>query len=415
MISFVGVSTLLLIILIGVFIRRSRKNIASKYYFYLLFVMGAAGIILPMDQYLLQVTKEFKTLNIFLFATLMILALIPWSWIDNWLKANNGICLKLRDRYIRHIKFFLLVIIFSSLFAFIYCMPYAIMAYQMGGAEVRALIRESSLMPVNFLSTICNAVGYLAPVQILCLYLCLIDERLKKYWIWVFLASLSYIVTSAPMQARDGFIFIPLTYLFLYPIFRGSISQQTKDRLKKFVPFLGIFAFILLASITISRFSDKSKFSSPLQSFIYGTYGYFYQQPFVFDNLIEYVPAQQGVSHRFMLLCKIFDLPTKEYIPTNPSLEQSFSTMYGSFYMATGFTSLILASLFFVISWTIVFSSMIKRNNTSSLMICYSVFLYHVISGLFYFRFSQESPMSLYISIIILSFLLPNIIERRNN
>lgn len=397
------------------FLKRKMHSFTSRYYYYLLFVMGAAGLVLPMEEYLLQVTRQFNILNIILFAVLMLLALIPWSYIDQWAKNNDSVEYAVKDEYLGVLKHFMLFIILTSLFAYIYCMPYAIMAYQMGGSEVRALIRESSLMPVNFLSTICYAVGYLAPIQIFCVYLCLIDDRLKKYRIWVFFASFSYIVTSAPIQARDGFIFIPLTYLFLFPVFRRSMSHRVIKMLKKSLPILAGFAIFLLVSITISRFSQDTRYNSPLHSFIYGTYGYFYQQPFVFDNLIEYVPAHQGISHRFMLLCKLFGIPETEYMPIDASLEQSFSTMYGSFYMATGFSSLIISSLFFVISWSVVFKLLKDRNNSSSIIICYSVFIYHVVSGLFYFRFSQESPMSLYIFIIVLSFILPNFIDKRES
>lgn len=414
MVSFTGASIILLAVWFFAYYCRKDKSPTSKNYYILLFIMGAAGILLPMEQYLLQVTHQFKAYNISLFAFLLLLALIPWSKIDRWSRKEHA-SYRIKGKYIGAIKIFLLFIIFSAIFAYVYCMPYAIMAYKMGGSEVRSLIVESSLMPVNMLSTICYAVGYLAPIQIVCFYLCLIDDRLKNFRVWVFMASLSYIVTSAPIQARDGFIFIPLTYLFLYPIFKGSINRVTVEKFKKTIPLIGGVGLLLIASITFSRFSENTRFSSPMHSFIYGTYGYFYQQPYVFDNLIEYVPATQGLSHRFPLLCKLLDIPIKEYIPSDVSLEKSFSTMYGSFYMATGFSSLIIASLFFVISWSIVFAMQISRKNTSSLITSYSVFIYHVVSGLFYFRFSQESPMSLYLIIILISFFLPNFIEQKSS
>lgn len=413
MVSFAGASIILLAVWGVAYYCRKDKSPTSKNYYILLFIMGAAGILLPMEEYLLQVTHQFKVFNISLFAFLLLLALIPWSKIDTW-SRRGYVSYRIKNRYIGAIKIFLLFIIFSAIFAYVYCMPYAIMAYKMGGAEVRFLIQDSSLMPANFLSTICYAVGYLAPIQIVCFYICLIDDRLKKFRAWVFLASLSYIVTTAPIQARDGFIFIPLTYLFLYPIFKGSINRETIVKIRKVIPLIAGVGLLLIASITFSRFSENTNYNSPMHSLIYGTYGYFYQQPYVFDNLLEYVPANQGLSQRFPLLCKLFDIPIKEYVPFDFSLEKSFSTMYGSFYMATGFSSLIIASLFFVISWSIVFAMQISRKNTSSLIICYSVFIYHVVSGLFYFRFSQESPMLLYLTIIAVSFFLPNIIEQKN-
>ena len=413
MVSFTEASIILLAIWFLVYYCRKDKSLTSKKYYILLFIMGAAGILLPMQEYLLQVTHEFNAFNIVLFAFLLLSVLLPWSKIDAW-KRREYPLYRIKNRYIGAVKIFLLFIIFSAIFAYVYCMPYAIMAYKMGGSEVRLLIADSSLMPENILSTICYAVGYLAPIQIVCFYLCLIDDRLNKFRFWVFLASLSYIVTTAPIQARDGFIFIPLTYLFLYPICKNSINRETIVKFKRVLLLIGGVGFLLIATITFSRFSESTQYSSPIHGIIYGTYGYFYQQPYVFDNLLEYVPATQGLSRRFPLLCKLFDIPIKEYIPQNALLEQSFSTMYGSFYMATGFSSLIIASLFFVISWSIVFSKHISRKNTSSLIICYSVFIYHVVSGLFYFRFSQESPMSLYLIIIVISFFLPNIIEQKS-
>ena len=143
---------------------------------------------------------------------------------------------------------------------------------------------------------------------------------------------------------------------------------------------------------------------------IAGTWGYFYQQPYVFDETIQHQVYFHGISHRFPLLGQIMNLPPSTNHILDFKFEWMFGTMYASFYSATGWPSLIIASLFFMLSWAIVLRTHLRKHNYLGLLVVFSLYLYFLISGLFYLRLSAVSVTITYLVIIALSFFLNNII-----
>ena len=404
MLSFLQVSLLLLLIWTLFYKLLKNKVHSCKGYFVLLFVMASAGIVLPLEDMIdLDFYPEFSVFGIVLFALLLISAIVPWLRFDNYLK--NVSKFQVNPQYIKVLNSVMVTMIILSVFAIVYTLPYAVTAYKMGAADVRSIIKEQSLLPKSPLTTIAVGVGLLTPVYVLLFYISLLTEKLKNKSKYLFLGSLTYLVTSASFQARDGFVFIPLTYYFLFVVFKKSIPEFEKEKILKTFRYLFPVLLSFLMLISIERFYKYNSDDS-LKSLIAGTWGYFYQQPYVFDMNIQPMQFFQGLGHRFELFAQIFDFPvSQDFIPTY-KFEWMFGTMYSSFYSAEGWFSLFVASLFFVFSWTFIMHLLIKNNNHFGVLLVFSLYVYFLISGLFYFRFSAVSITIVYILLVCSSLLL---------
>ena len=403
MLSHAGVSLVLLSIWGVAFFLLKKKLRTSKFYFVLLFLMGVAGLVLPLENWLdIGINNDFNISIIVLFAFLLIGSLIPWLKFDTYLSRVRSI--RFNPAYEDIIRILFIVLIALSTYALLYTLPYAIISYNMGAAEVRAYIQEDSILPDSPLTTIAVGVGLLAPIYILMFYMSLCSKRLRGYALPLFLSSLIYLVTSAPFQARDGFIMIPLTYFFLYQVFKSSLSKKSIKLVKKIIIIAVPVLLVFLLIITFDRFYHSGN-NNPWQGIISGTWGYFYQQPYVFDQTVQDQTFFHGITYRFPLVGHILGIPsTGRHLDYN--FEYMFGTMYATFYSATGWGSLIAATLFFYISWTVVMSIMNKQRNYFGMIIVFSLYLYFLISGLFYHRLSSESITIVYLLLILISFFV---------
>ena len=402
-------SSIYLLLIWGVsFLLLRKKLITSKGYFLLLFIMAIAGLLLPLD-YLLNIdyTPIFKVENILLFAILLVTAIIPWLLFDVYYCHISS--MSINPNFICILRIVCVVLLLLSFYAIIYCMPYAIKAYEMGSSVVRTQLTDESILPSTFQTTIAVAAGIIAPVYILLFFLSLISNKLKLFSWPLFIGSLTYLVTSAPSQARDGFILIPATYYFLYKIFKPFLSEKSLRKLKRFSMITIPFGVFFWGQLTLGRFYEGN-FEESFDRLIAGTWGYFYQQPFVFDQTIQHQTFFHGISYRFPLIGELMGLPPVTERIINEKFEFMFGTMYASFYSATGWNSLIVASLFFALSWTLVFFIHNKFGNFMGMLLVFSIYLYYLISGLFYLRFSAVSITITFLVLIGLSFFLKRII-----
>lgn len=405
MLNYFQAALILLVIWCFAYIILKRKLITSKIYFGLLLLMCGAGICLPLDTFLdLGTDPRFSPFNITIFAILLITAIYPWVIFDNYYKKSGKYVINRKS--ITFFRFVFIGMIILAIYAISYSLPYAIIGYKLGAAQVRAIILDDSILPKSPLTTIAVGVGILAPIYIVMFYISLLDNNLRKYSLPLFIGSLTYLVTSAAAQARDGFILIPLTYVFLYLVFKKSLSEESILTLHKYAKLVIPIGLTFLLIITISRFYSGK--DNPIISFIDGTWGYFYQQPYVFDQTIQHQTHFHGVGYRFPLFAKILDLPAVNDRFLNYKFEWMFGTMYATFYSANGWTSLIIFTCCFMFSWAIAFKILNKNKNYLGLLIVFALYLYHLISGLFYFRFSAISIMSTYLLVIFASFFLKN-------
>ena len=397
----------------GLYIVLNRKLYTSKLYFYLLFLMGSAGIVLPLDKFVHYYTQNYNVGVILLFAFLLVFSLIPWFYFDSKLKRWGRICIK--GKYVNVLKYIFIVNIILGLYSILYALPYAKLALEMGGDEVRHFIQDETLYPQNIFTTICVGIGFLTPIQILLFYLSLLDKKLWKFSLLLFLSSLSYIITSLPYMARDGFIFIPLTYFFLYKVFSKSLDEKIKHKIKRYATIIGSLVLSMFLLITVQRFFDNAKYGlSQTDSLIFGTWGYFFQQPYVFEQTIEYSTDFEGFSRRFELIENILGLPKNEFEIT--TLNTAFGTMYTDFYKAFGWNSLICFSLFYVISFRGLLAFLTKFQNHFSILLVFTIYIYYTISGLFYYKMFLISVTKLYLFVLCASLFMVNMLylERKN-
>lgn len=403
MLSHFDVSIILLIVWGLAFLRLRKKLISSKAYFILLFFMGSAGLFLPLNKWMdIGTPNDFNFFLIVLFAILLVCSIIPWIKFDKCF--SNVEAIRFNPSMEGGIRIVLVVMILMAVYAIAYTLPYAVIGYMMGAGEVRALIVDDSILPVNIFSTIALGVGFLAPIYILLFYLCLCSQKLKGFAFPIFIASGTYLVTTAPAQARDGFIMIPLTYFFLYQVFKPmlpSTSIKTVKRLLRIaVPILLIFFLV----ITLDRFFNDVS-GDRMETLMKGTWGYFYEQPYVFDQTVQHQVYFHGITNKFPLLGNMLGIPsTGRHIDFR--FEYSFGTQYASFYHATGWSSLIVASLFFILSWTVLIGLLHRGRNYFGMLIVFSLYLFFLISGLFYFRLADESITIAYLIIMLLAFFV---------
>ena len=411
MISSTQVSIVLIIIWGFVYYRLKKKLVTAKGYFLLLLIMGSAGLVLPMDEYIHYYSTRYGLFNTVVFAFLLIFTIIPWFYFDKHFK-NWGV-LKIKSSSIPFLRTLFILNIILGIYAIIYSIPYAIMALNMGANDVRQYINDDTFYPRSIWTTICVGIGYLSPLQILCYYLSLLDTRLKKFSTPLFIVSLSYLITMLPYASRDGFIFIPLTYLFLFKVFNRSLSDKSKKNIKRVTFIFGSIVLGIFLLITIQRFWDNIKGGrSSFESFIYGTWGYFFQQPYVFDQHIQYLTEFVGFSRRFELLEIIFGTPHHSFTPE--LLTTSFGTMYAEFYAVSGWKSLIYISLFYYISFSLLFKILFTKRNYFGILIVFSVYLYYTITGLFYYKMFLLSVTELYLFVLFGCLFINNVLYLDN-
>lgn len=384
-----------------------RKLITSKFYFVLLLIMGIAGIVLPLDKYVHYYSTVYDSVYILLFAVLVVMTLIPWLRFDK--EFRNWRVISVRDKYLGHLKIIFIIDILLGLYSIVYAFPYALMALSMGVDDVRQFIADASFYPKNFMTTVCVGIGYLTPIQILLFFISLLHPALKKFSILLFVISLSYLVTMLPYAARDGFIFIPLTYLFAYKVFAPSLSISLKQKIRKYALIVGGILLCGVLFISYQRFylSEKSGLDA-FDSMIYGTWGYFFQQPFVFEQTLSYDVSYFGFGRRFELINNLLDIPKLNY--SLDSLTTSFGTMYSEFFNCYGWSSLIGFSLFYYVSFFLLLRFQIKRKNYFSLLLVFIIYLYYTITGLFYYKMYLLAVTELYLVVLISSIFLSNIL-----
>lgn len=408
MLNYFQVSVVLIIIWGAAYYTLRKKIFTSKGYFMLLFVMAIAGIVLPLDEMLdLGCEPSFSFLYTILFAFLLLSAIIPWIDFEKYLKTIKRF--NINPSCLPTLRIAIITMTLLSIFAILYTLPYAIIAYKMGAADIRWVIKDQSLLSISPLTTVAVGVGLISPIYIYLFYLSLLTPELHKYSKYLFLGSLTYLVTSAAFQARDGFVFIPLTYFFLYQVFKKSLPELSKEYLKRTFKLVLPILLVGILVISFDRFFEKGS-SDAYKSLIGGTWGYFYQQPYVFDVNLQHMQHFQGLGHRFELIGVLFNLPYSTNYAPNYQFEWMFGTMYSSFYSASGWGSLLTASVFFSLSWLIVLRRLCGSHNHMGALLVFSLYIYFLISGLFYFRFSAMNITIVYLILIVISFSLNNYI-----
>lgn len=399
------VSILILTIISYVF----RKKILSGWvYIAILYFMFIPGVFFPVKEYI-GFINDVSLLNLIMFNFLLFTGFIPWLIFDSWLNkiklfylTNNGVSV---------LKVLIPIIIIFSFFSIIYVLPYSLHSLLLGANEVRSIISDVSVLPLTYTTSFSVAVAACFPLIVLLFYFSIIDKRLKKYRFYLLISSSIYIFTSMAFTARDGLVILPIMYIIFYIIFKKTFSIIDIRFLKKILSVIFLTTFLFLVLYSVDRFyNTNSNENSKSQNIVNGTFGYIFQQPYVFDKTLQYQDNFHGFNLRFPIINKILFIPDKK-IERNNDFETMFGTMYAEFYSINGYESLFLFSFAFSLFYALALIYFIKRNRITGIFFIFTIYLYIVISGLFYFRIGSISFNYLFSFLSILPFFLKNIIR----
>ena len=338
MISSFTVSIILLLIWSIAYLCVRKKLVTAKVYFLILGIMASAGVILDLDKYVYYVSQRYDIWNILLFAFLLLLVIIPWMKYDRATRNNQYI---LNPRYyIAYITILIFFVIFS-LITIAYCLPYSLAAMRMGADYIRNET-EGGLLPASFMTTFASAIAALPPIGILFFFIGYTSKKLKKYSYWYLLLPISSVVHSMACAARELYVFLPITFMIMFLFFKNSIHPKSLKRIKTVFLIIGIALISIFMTFTISRFGEYGS-----DSFISGTWGYIFQQPFVFDQTLQYFDNYKGFSKHLSFIGSLLGMSSvkKDLVL---STEWSFGTMYKGFYEMFGYTSLLIGSILYI-------------------------------------------------------------------
>lgn len=396
---------LLSVWLIAYFVNR-RRLYSSKIYFIILFLMALAGIVLDLDTKFNYYTNTYSVFTMLLFSGLMLLVVIPWKVYDDWM---CNVIIEVNTQYIRLIKNLLIILIVSSALSILYCFPYAMKAMAIGGYDVRVEM-QGGFLPANLFTTFVSACAGLSPIGLLFFFISVLDEELRKFSILILLVPLAGIVHSMACAARELYIYLPITFIILYHMFYYSLSEDNVRKINRIGVVMFCFLIVFFLSISISRFGEIGS-----NSFISGTWGYIYQQPYVFDQNLRFFDNFYGFDRRLTFLGSFLGIGDGQF-ELHDSIEWSFGTMYSEFYQISGYDSLLVGSIIYFLFFYGMCIKAISTNSGFATVVNFTIFVWFTISGLFYFRYGVTSYFLLYLLIIIFSFYCPDflIVVKKN-
>lgn len=350
---------------------------------------------------------EYNIMNIMLFSVLMMLVLKPWFAYDKYLLQSNVFIVN--EKYVELIKKVFIITIVLSAYSIVYALPYVIFALSIGAENIRNIITDAVVMPKTIYTTLAVGISTFTPVTIVFFYVSLLDSRFKRYRFLLVLSSLSYIITSMTQAARDGFIFTTLTYIVFFLVFRNSLEKEMFEKVKRTGFIIGGGLLLFFMVLTISRFGDIS--ADNKNELLYGTWGYIYQQPYVFDHVLEQFNGFYGFNRRMHFLSNFFDIEGRPYTSAT-QVEYMFGTQFGEYYEISGYSSLFIGLIVYISLFYSIITYHMRRCRHFSAMLAFVIYVYFTLSGIFYFRFGgNDSEFLFYMGILCVSFISPDFIE----
>lgn len=398
---------LILTILWGGFFLICHKRLgSSKVLFAFLFAMVVPSWF-AMHFLDLYIAPYVNYLNVFVMGCLLLLGALPWMAFDRLKRLRPRSVYVVNDRYIQTIRVIFRFLIVSSLFSICYLLPYAMQGIAMGAQERRTSMADVDVLPPSILTTFVVGFAALNIYNILGFYISCIDERLKRYRIWLMVSSLSYVINCFAFAGRDGLILLPTFYVIFFLVFKDSLPERLYAKLRKQLMVLFAFVGFFLASFTASRFFSDDN----VDDMYNGTIGYIAQQPYVFDYTVQDRTDFHGWELRFPIINRILGVPKHDITRVGGKYDTYFGTMYSEFYSVGGWWSLCLISFVFIAYYTFSISYLRRHNRIFGLLLMFAVYLYIEVTGLFYCKAGSKEMINLfYAGLSILPFFVKNYI-----
>jgi hypothetical protein len=301
---------------------------------------------------------------------------------------------------------FYLMIIFI-VFAFLYQLPYAYRAMQMNTIELRVIIRTGyTVLPQNFLTTIAAGISQFYVVFTFLFYYSIKEKFNILIKLGFFLGTFTYILTALTFGGRDGTVFFILTHIFCFLLYRNQFEPKVRKTLVKFV-YSGIAisaSFLIL--ISVRRFYS----GGDVNELIWGTLGYFGQQPYVFAENIIHESSNYGFTNSFPFFYSLFGVPIPA-IERTEVYQWSFGTFLASFYALKGWSSLLIFIIIKVFIFSIVFLFK-KRINPISFYMIILFYFQLMTTGVFYFKLGNRTGNTYMFMFLIIILLIPFFIKK---
>lgn len=313
----------------------------------------------------------------FVYSVLIIILLLPIYLMRGYSLLNVDL---------RMTPFLLAVFwIFSAciLFAFIYQIPYALLAIGTGALDVREglNVEKISILPSSVFTTFSVAVSSFYSVFIIMFFISVVKKLNLLISISMFMGGLLYVVSSLTFAARDGSLFFVLTMIFAYSIFRPHLSKKQTKFIFRGLLFSSIFVLFFFGLFSYQRFVDGSDLST-LRG---GLTSYIGQQPYVFSETIMQRNFFYGFNLRLPAVSIIFTGGALDIVRTMP-YEWSFGTFITDYYSMFGWTSLVVMTS---ITFFMFFCLFLKRErfHPISFLLILLMYFQFMSSGIFFFKF----------------------------
>ncbi|MGY5451689.1 hypothetical protein ACVFI8_12195 [Agarivorans sp. MS3-6] len=345
------------------------------------------------DPYLYSVT------DFLIYHGLILLSLLPVFF----LKGVDSSFFKLRPtRGVIYCLYFAALLVFLSL---IYIIPFSIKALTMNSIELRLLLRTGfTVLPSNLATTLAVAITNFYAIFAFLFFYC-VRERLSVFLkVGMFCGAISYVFTTLCFGGRDGAVFFVATMIFMYILFSSELSQNSKVRMEKLIKGVVFLSVFVVLTISVRRFFTNGDISE----LVWGTLGYFGQQPYVFSEAINKEINFQGGERYFPLYYLVVHGVEPEVIRTD-EYQWSFGTFLSSFYMFNGMIALCLIVLIksFFLSVFFKLHGVIRSPVFGIILILYFQFM---STGVFYFKLGHRAGnfylLILFFVVVLLVFLV---------
>ena len=354
------------------------------------------------------------TINYFdtlIFGFLIVSSLIPWINFDKYISKSNKYVLHCTPSNLHKIKLISIFLILSSLYSIAYLAPFAYIGLTMDSIQVRAMLSEGgSILPANIFTTISIGLSAFNIYCILFFYIAFCFNELKRYRLFLFISSLSNVVSATTFAGRDQFVVVILFFCIFYIALSPFFLKSIQKKVKRVIIIALIAAGSVMSIFTVARFYSKS-YTNDTDYLLVGTLGYIAEQPLVFNSYIEKEHTFIGIKKAFPLIDNILELPSKERETKQP-FNWQFGTMYASFFTMYGWSSLIIMALVYWSFYTYGIKYLIRQNKFFNVLLFFCVYLYIEITGIFYLKAVGTILINLfYMTLSIAPLFMRNMID----
>ena len=299
---------LILLVLYGLLVLLSRKNIVLLLLFSLPFISVLSIILIARGDIIEDVEDVLILVYMFICSTMIIL---PWG------RAKGNMIIKRDDKKIYNIYKILSIIL---TYTFVVLGVVALVVAVLVGGNIQSFKYEGdynkfyyTMLPfdVHFYMLAMILYQYAYVMIPLCFYFLQIND--KRRVIKCFILSLNVLLYGLTYFSRWAFINFILVYVFMFLLFRKNISEYYKKKIKKIALILGSVLGVIFVSISVSRFSDGDIYGDNVispDSYI--------QNPTVY-SFLDYLGQSNEVGHALL----------KSYEGKNFGGQKAFSQVWG--------------------------------------------------------------------------------------